>query len=57
MIAVLLSLLLSVVVGVLSVDTLLALGFAAQVTPDALLAFLLLRPVVDLKLAGLPQVD
>ena len=36
-----------------SVDAFLALGFAAQVTPGALLAFLLLGPVVDLKLAGL----
>ncbi|BEV36413.1 permease [Synechococcus sp. M16CYN] len=36
-----------------SVDAFLALGFAAQVTPGSLLAFLLLGPVVDLKLAGL----
>ena len=36
-----------------SVDAFLALGFAAQVTPGALLAFLLLGPVVDLKLVGL----
>ena len=46
--------LLAVVVSVCSsVDAFLALGFAAQVTPGALLAFLLLGPVVDLKLAGL----
>ena len=46
--------LLAVVVSVCSsVDSFLALGFAAQVTPGALLAFLLLGPVVDLKLAGL----
>lgn len=32
-----------------SVDAFLALGFAAQVTPGALLAFLLLGPVIDLK--------
>ena len=45
---------LAVVVSVCSsVDAFLALGFAAQVTPGALLAFLLLGPVVDLKLAGL----
>lgn len=36
-----------------SVDAFLALGFAAQVTPGALLAFLLLGPVIDLKLVGL----
>ena len=36
-----------------SVDAFLALSFAAQVTPGALLAFLLLGPVIDLKLAGL----
>lgn len=36
-----------------SVDAFLALGFAAQVTPGALLAFLLLGPVIDLKLIGL----
>ncbi|MFN5162564.1 MAG: permease [Cyanobacteriota bacterium] len=36
-----------------SVDAFLALSFAAQVTPGALLAFLLLGPVVDLKLLGL----
>ena len=36
-----------------SVDAFLALGFAAQVTPGALLAFLLLGPVIDLKLFGL----
>ena len=46
--------LLAVVLSVCSsVDAFLALGFAAQVTPGALLAFLLLGPVVDLKLAGL----
>ena len=46
--------LLAVVVSVCSsVDAFLALGFAAQVTPGALLAFLLLGPVVDLKLFGL----
>ena len=36
-----------------SVDAYLALSFAAQVTPGALLAFLLLGPVIDLKLLGL----
>jgi uncharacterized membrane protein YraQ (UPF0718 family) len=36
-----------------SVDAFLALGFAAQITPGALLAFLLLGPVIDLKLIGL----
>ena len=36
-----------------SVDAFLALGFAAQITPGALLAFLLLGPVIDLKLVGL----
>ncbi|MFN9623987.1 MAG: permease [Cyanobacteriota bacterium] len=36
-----------------SVDAFLALGFAAQITPGALLAFLLLGPVIDLKLFGL----
>jgi uncharacterized membrane protein YraQ (UPF0718 family) len=36
-----------------SVDAFLALSFAAQVTPGALLAFLLLGPVIDLKLLGL----
>ncbi len=36
-----------------SVDAFLALGFAAQITPGALLAFLLLGPVIDLKLLGL----
>ena len=42
--------LLAVVVSVCSsVDAFLALGFAAQVTPGALLAFLILGPVVDLK--------
>ena len=45
---------LAVVVSVCSsVDAFLALGFAAQVTPGALLAFLVLGPVVDLKLVGL----
>ena len=43
--------LLLVVVG--SLGDFAALGFAAQVTPGALLAFLLLGPVVDLKMAGL----
>jgi uncharacterized membrane protein YraQ (UPF0718 family) len=42
--------LLAVVVSVCSsVDAFLALGFAAMVTPGALLAFLLLGPVIDLK--------
>jgi uncharacterized membrane protein YraQ (UPF0718 family) len=42
--------LLAVVVSVCSsVDAFLALGFAAQITPGALLAFLILGPVVDLK--------
>lgn len=42
--------LLALVVSVCSsVDAFLALGFAAQVTPGALLAFLLLGPVIDLK--------
>ena len=46
--------LMAVVISVCSsVDAFLALGFAAQVTPGTLLAFLLLGPVVDLKLAGL----
>jgi len=46
--------LLSLVISVCSsVDAFLALSFAAQVTPGALLAFLLLGPVIDLKLAGL----
>ncbi|WP_320667497.1 permease [Prochlorococcus sp. MIT 1307] len=46
--------LLALVVSVCSsVDAFLALGFSAQVTPGALLAFLLLGPVIDLKLAGL----
>ncbi|MFO7628215.1 MAG: permease [Prochlorococcaceae cyanobacterium] len=46
--------LLAVLVSVCSsVDAFLALGFAAQVTPGALLAFLLLGPVIDLKLIGL----
>ena len=41
---------LAVVVSVCSsVDAFLALGFAALVTPGALLAFLLLGPVIDLK--------
>lgn len=45
---------LSLVISVCSsVDAFLALSFAAQVTPGALLAFLLLGPVIDLKLAGL----
>jgi uncharacterized membrane protein YraQ (UPF0718 family) len=52
--AILALMLLAVVVSVCSsVDAFLALGFAAQVTPGALLAFLLLGPVVDLKLVGL----
>ena len=46
--------LLAVVVSVCSsVDAFLALGFAAQITPGALLAFLVLGPVMDLKLLGL----
>ena len=46
--------LLAVVVSVCSsVDAFLALGFSAPVTPGALLAFLVLGPVVDLKLLGL----
>ena len=46
--------LLAMVVSVCSsVDAFLALSFAAQVTPGALLAFLLLGPVIDLKLVGL----
>lgn len=36
-----------------SVDAFLAVGFAAQITPGALLAFLLLGPVIDIKLIGL----
>ncbi len=53
-ISVLALMVLALVVSVCSsVDAFLALGFAAQVTPGALLAFLLLGPVVDLKLAGL----
>ncbi|MEB3234133.1 MAG: permease, partial [Cyanobacteriota bacterium] len=45
---------LSLVISVCSsVDAFLALSFASQVTPGALLAFLLLGPVIDLKLAGL----
>lgn len=45
---------LSLVISVCSsVDAFLALGFAAQVTPGSLLAFLLLGPVIDLKLVGL----
>ena len=36
-----------------SVDAFLALGFADQVTPGALLAFLLLGPVIDLKSVSL----
>ncbi len=46
--------LLAVVVSVCSsVDAFLALGFAGLVTPGALLAFLLLGPVIDLKSLGL----
>jgi uncharacterized protein len=46
--------LLALVVSVCSsVDAFLALSFAAQVTPGSLLAFLLLGPVIDLKLVGL----
>jgi hypothetical protein len=46
--------LLALVVSVCSsVDAFLALGFAAHVTPGAVLAFLLLGPVIDLKLVGL----
>ena len=46
--------LMAVVISVCSsVDAFLALGFAAQITPGALLAFLVLGPVVDLKLLGL----
>ena len=46
--------LLALVVSVCSsVDAFLALGFADQVTPGALLAFLLLGPVIDLKSVGL----
>ena len=46
--------LMAVVVSVCSsVDAFLALGFASQITPGALLAFLVLGPVVDLKLLGL----
>ena len=46
--------LLSLVLSVCSsVDAFLALGFAAQITPGALLAFLLLGPVIDIKLVGL----
>jgi uncharacterized membrane protein YraQ (UPF0718 family) len=42
--------LLALVVSVCSsVDAFLALGFADLVTPGALLAFLLLGPVIDLK--------
>jgi uncharacterized membrane protein YraQ (UPF0718 family) len=42
--------LLAVLVSVCSsVDAFLALGFAAHVTPGALLAFLILGPVIDLK--------
>ena len=45
---------LAVVISVCSsVDAFLALGFAAQVTPGALLAFLVLGPVIDLKSLGL----
>ena len=46
--------LLAVVISVCSsVDAFLALGFASQVTPGALLAFLVLGPVIDLKSIGL----
>ena len=46
--------LMAVVISVCSsVDAFLALGLAAQITPGALLAFLVLGPVVDLKLLGL----
>ena len=46
--------LLALVVSVCSsVDAFLALSFAAQVTHGALLAFLLLGPVIDLKLVSL----
>lgn len=46
--------LLAVVVSVCSsVDAFLALGFASQVTPGALLAFLVLGPVIDVKSLGL----
>ena len=46
--------LLALVVSVCSsVDAFLALSFAAQVTPGSLLAFLLLGPVIDLKLVSL----
>ncbi|MCP9794661.1 permease [Synechococcus lacustris] len=46
--------LLALVVSVCSsVDAFLALGFADQVTPGALLAFLLLGPVIDLKSVSL----
>jgi uncharacterized membrane protein YraQ (UPF0718 family) len=53
-ISVLSLMLMAMVVSVCSsVDAFLALGFAAQITPGALLAFLVLGPVVDLKLLGL----
>ncbi len=46
--------LLAVMISVCSsVDAFLALGFAAQITPGALLAFLILGPVIDLKALGL----
>jgi len=46
--------LLTVIISVCSsVDAFLALGFAAQITPGALLAFLLLGPIVDIKALGL----
>ena len=46
--------LLAVVISVCSsVDAFLALGFASQVTPGALLAFLVLGPVIDVKSLGL----
>jgi uncharacterized membrane protein YraQ (UPF0718 family) len=46
--------LLAVIISVCSsVDAFLALGFASQITPGALLAFLLLGPIVDIKALGL----
>ncbi|QEY33508.1 permease [Synechococcus sp. RSCCF101] len=46
--------LLTVIISVCSsVDAFLALGFAAQITPGALLAFLVLGPIVDIKALGL----
>ena len=48
------AMLLALVVSVCSsVDAFLALGFAEQITPGALLAFLLLGPVIDLKSVSL----